>query len=101
MKDTDLIAGLRHLKINTKSMACLGCGHEDGCSVHGCRLIGIAADTIATYDSAIESIEKMYSAANGVGKSYLRDVLNLFHIYMPLSRCAWCMTLKYAARRRQ
>lgn len=78
MKDTDLIAELRHLKINTKSMACLGCGHENGCNVHGCRLIGLAADRLAAYEQAIETIKAMHTAASGVGKSLLRDVLSLF-----------------------
>lgn len=82
MKDAELVAALRNLKATFKPTVCLDCQKGDDCIINGCNLIGIAADTIATYDSAIESIEKMYSAANGVGKSYLRDVLKLFHIYM-------------------
>lgn len=78
MKDTDLIAELRHLKINTNSIACLGCGYENGCSAHGCHLIGLAADRLAAYEQAIETIKAKHTVAGGVGKSLLRDVLDLF-----------------------
>ena len=83
MKDTDLIAALRNLKATFKPMVCLDCQKGDNCTINGCNLIGLAADTIEKYESSIESIEKMYYNANGVGKSYLRDVLKSFHIYMP------------------
>lgn len=78
MKDTDLIAALRQMKVNTKSLACLGCGYEDRCSTKGCRLIGLAADRLAAYAQAVETIQAMHTAASGVGKSLLRDVLSLF-----------------------
>ena len=78
MKDTDLIAALRQIKVNTKSLACLGCGYEGRCSTKGCRLIGLAADRLAAYAQAVETIKAMYTAAGGVGKSLLRDVLSLF-----------------------
>ena len=78
MTDKQLSEQLRKLKINTKSIACLGCGHENSCSVHGCNLIGMAADRLAAYEQAIETIKVMHTAASGVGKSLLRDVLSLF-----------------------
>lgn len=78
MTDEQLSEQLRKLKINTKSIVCLGCGHENSCSVHGCNLIGMAADRLAAYEQAIETIKVMRTAASGVGKSLLRDVLSLF-----------------------
>ena len=78
MKDKQLSDQLRKLRIDTKSIACLGCGHENNCSVHGCNLIGMAADRLAAYEQAIETIKVMRTAASGVGKSLLRDVLSLF-----------------------
>lgn len=47
MFDAELVAALRQLKVNTKSLACLGCRYEQDCGIHGCRLIGSAADRIA------------------------------------------------------
>lgn len=78
MTDKQLSDQLRKLKIDTKSIACLGCGHENNCSVHGCNLISMAADRLAAYEQAIETIKVMRTAASGVGKSLLRDVLSLF-----------------------
>lgn len=78
MKDTDLIAALRQMKVNTKSLACLGCGYEDRCSTKGCRLLGLAADHLAAYGQAVETIKAMHTAASGDGKSLLRDVISLF-----------------------
>ena len=39
---SELIEALRRLSVETGSLACLGCGHEHGCSVHGCALIKAA-----------------------------------------------------------
>lgn len=42
-QDTDkihkIIPMLRRLKIETGSLACLGCGHENSCSIHGCAIL--------------------------------------------------------------
>lgn len=34
-----LIQDLRRLSVETGSLACLGCGHENSCGIHGCALI--------------------------------------------------------------
>ncbi|MCI7638232.1 MAG: hypothetical protein MSS60_00170 [Clostridiales bacterium] len=81
MKDTELVTALRQLKVNTKSLACLGCGYENKCSTKGCRLIGIAADTIDNYENTVDAVIKMYYASNSAEKTVLRDVMSLFHIY--------------------
>lgn len=78
MTDKQLSELLRQMKVNTKSIACLGCGYENKCSTKGCRLIGLAADRLAAYAQAVETIKAMHTAASGVGKSLLRDVLSLF-----------------------
>ena len=39
MKTDELIKALGRLKVQTGSLACLGCGHENNCGVHGCALI--------------------------------------------------------------
>ncbi len=46
MTDRELIANLRRLKVQTGSVACLGCGYEHNCSVHGCRIMRVAADRL-------------------------------------------------------
>lgn len=39
MRDEDLLAALRRLKVETGSLVCLGCGHEHNCGVHGCAIL--------------------------------------------------------------
>lgn len=46
MTPNNLVSALRRLRVETGSIACLGCGHEHGCSVHGCAIIREAADLI-------------------------------------------------------
>lgn len=46
MESKTLISALRHLKVETGSLACSGCGHEHNCSTHGCAIIREAADLI-------------------------------------------------------
>ena len=39
MTDKELIANLRRLKVQTGSLACLGCGREHDCGIHGCAIL--------------------------------------------------------------
>ena len=48
MRRNELIQALRQLKVQTGSLACLGCGHEHNCSIKGCAIIR----------SAVEALEK-------------------------------------------
>lgn len=46
MKTEEILAALRRLKVETGSLACMGCGREHDCGVHGCRIMRDAADLI-------------------------------------------------------
>lgn len=39
MSDRELIAALRRLKVQTGSLACLGCAYENDCGIHGCMIL--------------------------------------------------------------
>lgn len=39
-----LIHELNHLKVQTGSLACMGCQHEDNCGIKGCALIRAAVE---------------------------------------------------------
>lgn len=39
MSDHELIAALRRLKVETGSLACVGCGYEHNCGIHGCAIL--------------------------------------------------------------
>lgn len=39
MTDKELIASLKRLKVQTGSLACLGCGREHNCGINGCTIL--------------------------------------------------------------
>lgn len=41
-----LVKQLRRLSIERRPEACLGCGFEHGCSVHGCAVIKRVAEMV-------------------------------------------------------
>lgn len=47
MTDQELIKALRRLMVQTGSLACLGCGYEHSCGVHGCAVLRQAAERLA------------------------------------------------------
>lgn len=46
MNTKELINSLNRLKVQTGSLACLGCGHEHNCGTCGCAIIREAADKL-------------------------------------------------------
>ena len=59
MTDRELIAALRRLKVETGSIACPGCGYEHNCSVHGCRIMRLAADRLEQLTGSVGRREVM------------------------------------------
>ena len=54
MKTDELIKSLQSLKVQTGSLACLGCGHEHNCGVHGCAILREAAVRLRLYEHRSE-----------------------------------------------
>lgn len=46
MTDKELIAAMRRLSVETESLACVGCGREHNCGIHGCAILRKAADRL-------------------------------------------------------
>lgn len=46
MRTEDILTALRRLKVETGSLACMGCGREHDCGIHGCRIVREAAELI-------------------------------------------------------
>lgn len=42
----ELAEALRQLKVETGSLACVGCGHEHNCSTHGCAILREAEERL-------------------------------------------------------
>ncbi|WP_302971009.1 hypothetical protein [Ruthenibacterium lactatiformans] len=55
---------LRTLAIERRPEACLGCGFEHGCSVHGCAVIHAAVNRLAAYEETRLEPEDMKKAFN-------------------------------------
>ena len=64
MKREELIQALSRLKVQTGSLACLGCGCERNCVTKGCRILREAAEqlsapVIKTQESVIKTQESV------------------------------------------
>ena len=47
----ELLKALKRLKVETGSLVCFGCGHENNCSVHGCAIIRKAVKVIESEET--------------------------------------------------
>lgn len=46
MKTEEIVKALRRVRVETGSLACMGCGYEQSCGVHGCRIMREGLDLI-------------------------------------------------------
>lgn len=76
MTDEELINSLKRLKMQTGSLACLGCGREHNCGIHGCAIL---QETIAF-------VEKKLAEGNPRGVMEYRDG----RLYQKTVRCPVC-----------
>lgn len=56
MRDQELVNAIRRLKVETGSLACMGCGHEHNCGVSGCAVMREAADRIVNQGNHIAAL---------------------------------------------
>lgn len=54
MTINELITALQWLKVETGSIACLGCGHEHNCGIHGCAIIREAAEKLGDFNAVFD-----------------------------------------------
>lgn len=67
-----VIKELRRLKVETGSLACLGCEYEDGCSINGCAIIGdairlLSVSNLDTSPQATDLLEQSTGVDDGQG----------------------------------
>lgn len=65
MKDQELVNAIRRLKVETGSLACMGCGHEHNCGVSGCAVMREAADRIANQSTHIAALQQEIEKLRG------------------------------------
>lgn len=51
MTKNELIKALQRLKVETESIACLGCGHEHNCDILGCAIIREATEKLDDFNA--------------------------------------------------
>ena len=56
MTTSELVKALRRMMVETGSLACLGCGHEHSCGVHGCAVLREAAAELARLEATAQRL---------------------------------------------
>ena len=76
MTISELIKALRSLKIQTNSFACLGCGHEHNCGIHGCAIIREAAEKLGYFNTVFheDAVLKLAGQCLKVEPGRLREL---------------------------
>lgn len=62
MDYTTTLRAVKKLKVQTGSLACVGCGYEHNCSLHGCAILRNAAEhmeaLLSNYDHLVALLEQ-------------------------------------------
>ena len=76
MDDKDVLQALQRLQVETGSIACLGCGHEHNCGIHGCAIIREAAEQLGDFDAVFneETIVRLAGRCLKVEPARLREL---------------------------
>lgn len=59
MKRDEIVAALRWLRPQSGDFACEGCGWENSCGVHGCRILREAADMLENDESQAVALQRV------------------------------------------
>ena len=76
MTNPELINALYKLKIQTNSIACLGCVHEHNCGIHGCAIIREAAEKLDDFNTVFNegTIVRLAGRCLKVNPARLREL---------------------------
>lgn len=93
MEVNKLVELLRKVKIETGSMACLGCGYEHNCSLHGCAILREAADQLerqAKEERERRLVQKSCYQCNSKDPRALNGMRTLQYKFCPIcGRALW------------
>lgn len=72
----ELITALHRLKVETGSIACLGCGYEHNCGILGCAIIREATETLDDFNAVFNeaTIVKLAGQCLKVDPGRLREL---------------------------
>lgn len=63
----ETLTALDRLKVETGSLACLGCGYEHNCGMHGCAIIRSAAELLQMTAHTFPELALLELAAQYLG----------------------------------
>ena len=63
MEVKELVKALKNLQVQTGSLACLGCGHEHGCGMHGCAILRDSANLLESMQEELDRVKAERDAA--------------------------------------
>ncbi len=91
-----LIEALMKLKVETGSLACLGCGYENSCSVRGCAIIRAAIEKLIDFEwiDPENELPDEYSSVLVLVSGQVSDKITFDHSYMLAYYCCedgWIM----------
>ena len=69
MKLADLIDAMNRIKVETGSLACMGCGHEHNCGILGCAVIRKATQHLELLNSVFDEMAALHFAAEILGST--------------------------------
>lgn len=67
------LAALRRLRVETESLACLGCGHEHNCSTHGCAIL---RNTVEYMEAALENYDNLSALVDRLETELKSEILS-------------------------
>ena len=72
MTDQELIKALRSIKVETGSLACLGCGYEHSCGIYGCAIMRASADRLDELSQRVPKWTPLDAHAGALGEGAKR-----------------------------
>ena len=97
MRDQELVSAIRRLKVETGSLACMGCGHEHNCGVSGCAVMRAAADRIANQNTNIEALQQEIEKLRAQNRQLMLDRNYVMSIIADIRKAGKTWMCQYCA----
>lgn len=97
MRDQELVNAIRRLKVETGSLACMGCGHEHNCGVSGCAVMREAADRIANQSTHIAALQQEIEKLRGQNRQLILECNYVMSIIADVRKTGKTWMCQYCA----
>lgn len=97
MRDQELVSAIRRLKVETGSLACMGCGHEHNCGVSGCAVMREAADRIANQSTHIAALQQEIEKLRGQNRQLMLERNYVMSIIADVTKAGKTWMCQYCA----